>query len=961
MKLQFKYQKFQADAAKAVADVFDGQPYLAPSYMTGEISGKNSSSEERKGTFSGWSNQKIVPELSDERILDNLRKIQKANQIPVSSKLEGRENGYHLTVEMETGVGKTYTYIKTIYELNKRYGWSKFLVVVPSIAIREGVYKTFQITREHFAKEYGKKIRFFIYNSERLTEIDRFASDNSVHVMIINSQAFNAKGKDARRIYMNLDEFQGRKPIDLIAGTNPIIIIDEPQSVEGRQTKERMKQFCPLITLRYSATHKADSLYNMVYRLSAADAYRKYLVKKIEVKGIAETKTMASDGYIYVERICCSESDAAAVIQYDFKMGSGIRKQYRKVGIGDDLYEISGGLEEYQGGFEVKQINRQEESVEFVNGMKLYAGDINGKVDEEQIRRIQIRETILSHIDRERRLFGRRIKVLSLFFIDEVARYKKYDETGCPQNGSYADIFEEEYRNIIENMKYGPGDEKYRDYIEMIPVEKTHAGYFSIDRKGHVVDSKGKGKEMMSDDQDAYDLIMKNKELLLECDPKQSPVRFIFSHSALREGWDNPNVFQICTLKNGGSEVRKRQEVGRGLRLCVNGDGQRMDRSFLGQDVHRVNTLTVIASESYESFVKGLQSEIAEDVFGKQSRKADVCRDIEVIIPENARSRRVELKVDQEKLNGEEFSALWSNICLKSTYTVNFDTEKLVEDAVKILNRELHIQDVRFKGKNEAAKSVVKYDLAGKLADMTGLKRKTVIEILSRVESSVFQQFQESPEEFIAQAERLILNVKETAISENIIYHTSDEKYTKDIFTQQTIQGKQGVDAMKVGKHLYDYVKYRSGAEKEFIERLEASKEVAVYVKLPEQFYISTPAGRYMPEWAIALYRETKGKRFFVVGKKAGKDKDSNQSKIAENIKICCASKHLTEISAGKVVFKTTENTRILWIYRISSKIVNIQEIVSNNLIILYLYISKAIFRFVKETLLRCKGVLIDF
>ena len=779
MKLQFKYQKFQADAAKAVADVFDGQPYLAPSYMTGEISGKNSSSEERKGTFSGWSNQKIVPELSDERILDNLRKIQKANQIPVSSKLEGRENGYHLTVEMETGVGKTYTYIKTIYELNKRYGWSKFLVVVPSIAIREGVYKTFQITREHFAKEYGKKIRFFIYNSERLTEIDRFASDNSVHVMIINSQAFNAKGKDARRIYMNLDEFQGRKPIDLIAGTNPIIIIDEPQSVEGRQTKERMKQFCPLITLRYSATHKADSLYNMVYRLSAADAYRKYLVKKIEVKGIAETKTMASDGYIYVERICCSESDAAAVIQYDFKMGSGIRKQYRKVGIGDDLYEISGGLEEYQGGFEVKQINRQEESVEFVNGMKLYAGDINGKVDEEQIRRIQIRETILSHIDRERRLFGRRIKVLSLFFIDEVARYKKYDETGCPQNGSYADIFEEEYRNIIENMKYGPGDEKYRDYIEMIPVEKTHAGYFSIDRKGHVVDSKGKGKEMMSDDQDAYDLIMKNKELLLECDPKQSPVRFIFSHSALREGWDNPNVFQICTLKNGGSEVRKRQEVGRGLRLCVNGDGQRMDRSFLGQDVHRVNTLTVIASESYESFVKGLQSEIAEDVFGKQSRKADVCRDIEVIIPENARSRRVELKVDQEKLNGEEFSALWSNICLKSTYTVNFDTEKLVEDAVKILNRELHIQDMRFKGKNEAAKSVVKYDLAGKLADMTGLKRKTVIEILSRVESSVFQQFQESPEEFIAQAERLILNVKETAISENIIYHTSDENIQK--------------------------------------------------------------------------------------------------------------------------------------------------------------------------------------
>ena len=909
MKLQFKHQKFQADAAKAVVDVFAGQPYLTPTYMMDR--GLEDGEQQAIATmddFTGWRNERIVPELSDKLILEHLQKVQRTNQIKPSERLEGR---YNLTIEMETGVGKTYTYIKTMYELNKHYGWSKFIVVVPSIAIREGVYKSFQVTQEHFAEEYGKKIRFFIYNSAQLTEIDRFASDSSINVMIINSQAFNTKGKDARRIYMKLDEFRSRRPIDIIAKTNPILIIDEPQSVEGKQTKERLKEFNPLLTLRYSATHKADSIYNMVYRLDAMEAYNKRLVKKIAVKGITESGSTATEGFVYLESINLSKADPTATIQFDYIGAKGLRKKTATVGIGYNLYDNSGEsgkLDEYKEGFVVKSIDGRDNSVEFLNGIKIFAGDVIGKVSEDQLRRIQIRETILSHLERERQLFHKGIKVLSLFFIDEVAKYKQYDEAGHPFNGIYADMFEEEYNDILSSMQREIGDEDYIRYLDAISAHDTQAGYFSVDKKGKMTDSKlSDKKEGTSDDIDAYDLIMKNKELLLDRDPKKSPVRFIFSHSALREGWDNPNVFQICTLKNGGSEVRKRQEVGRGLRLCVNGDGQRMDRSFLGQDVHRVNTLTVIASESYESFVKGLQSEIAEDVFGKQSRKADVCRDIEVIIPENARSRRVELKVDQEKLNGEEFSALWSNICLKSTYTVNFDTEKLVEDAVKILNRELHIQDVRFKGKNEAAKSVVKYDLAGKLADMTGLKRKTVIEILSRVESSVFQQFQESPEEFIAQAERLILNVKETAISENIIYHTSDEKYTKDIFTQQTIQGKQGVDAMKVGKHLYDYVKYRSGAEKEFIERLEASKEVAVYVKLPEQFYISTPAGRYMPEWAIALYRETKGKRFFVVGKKAGKDKDSNQSKIAENIKICCASKHLTEISAGKVVFKTTE------------------------------------------------------
>ena len=615
MRLQYKHQRFQADAAKAVVDVFAGQPYLTPSYMMDRGTGTYQQSLTEDIDFTGWSNQKIVPELKDEIVLEHVRKIQQANQLKPSEQLEGRSNGYNLTIEMETGVGKTYTYIKTMYELNKQYGWSKFIIVVPSIAIREGVYKSFQTTEDHFAEEYGKKIRYFIYNSAQLTEIDRFASDNSINVMIINSQAFNAKGKDARRIYMKLDEFRSRRPIDILAKTNPILIIDEPQSVEGKQTKENLKQFNPMLTLRYSATHKLDSIYNMVYRLDAMDAYNQRLVKKIKVKGITASGTTATEGYVYVQSVNVSqENNPTATIEFEVK-GKKIRKVTRTVGQGFNLYDNSNGLDEYKNNFTVKFIDGRDNSVEFLNGIKVFAGDVIGKVNEEQLRRIQIRETILSHIERERQLFHKGIKVLSLFFIDEVAHYKTYNAAGQAENGIFAQIFEEEYANIINNLQTELWDGEYIKYLEAIKPEDTHAGYFSIDKKGHMTNSKlGDRKEKTSDDIDAYDLIMKNKELLLERDPKKSPVRFIFSHSALREGWDNPNVFQICTLKQSGSDVRKRQEVGRGLRLCVNQDGERMDANVLGEDVHNVNVLTVVASESYDDFAKKLQTEIAEAI-----------------------------------------------------------------------------------------------------------------------------------------------------------------------------------------------------------------------------------------------------------------------------------------------------------------------------------------------------------
>lgn len=1010
MKLQFKHQKFQADAAKAVVDVFAGQPYLTPSYMMDKGSGVYQQTISEEEDFTGWSNQKIVPELNDRLILEHINTIQRANQIKPSTKLEGR---FNLTIEMETGVGKTYTYIKTMYELNKHYGWSKFIVVVPSIAIREGVYKSFQVTQEHFAEEYGKKIRFFIYNSVQLTEIDRFASDSSINVMIINSQAFNAKGKDARRIYMKLDEFRSRRPIDIIAKTNPILIIDEPQSVEGKQTKENLKQFYPLMTLRYSATHKSDSIYNMIYRLDAMEAYNKRLVKKIAVKGITESGSTATESYIYLESINLSKAAPTATIQFDFKGAAGIRKITRTVSEGYNLYDHSGQMEEYKQGFVVSGIDGRDDSVEFINGIKLYAGDVIGKVLEDQLRRIQIRETILSHIQRERELFYKGIKVLSLFFIDEVAKYKQYDASGQPMNGSYADMFEEEYNDIVDNLQIGLGEDDYIQYLSVISADKTHAGYFSIDKKGKMIDSKLKDKkEKTTDDVDAYDLIMKNKELLLDRNPKRSPVRFIFSHSALREGWDNPNVFQICTLKQSSSDVRKRQEVGRGLRLCVNQDGERMDTSVLGNDVHNVNVLTVIASESYDSFAKGLQNEIAEAVadrpraitedlfigqvfkddkgneqvidgdtgraiyFGlimngyidkkgvltdkyyedKANGEVQVAEEvadsassvIEIIDsiydsramqPENARSNNVELEVDENKLAMPEFKALWEKINSKSVYVVDFDTNELVEKSIRSLDGKLGVSKIYFKvesgameqieskedlvsgasfvkeksasyGNIAAASSNVKYDLIGKLVDETGLTRKDVIQILQGIRRTTFNQFKNNPEEFIMKAASLINDEKATAIIEHITYDVLDEKYGTDVFTAPTIKGRLGVNAMKAKKHLYDHIVYDSSNEKAFASELDTNTNVAVYVKLPDGFYISTPVGHYNPDWAIAFYEGTVKHIYFVAETKGSMN--SMQLRLIEESKIHCARKHFKIISNGEVVYDVVDSYKTL-------------------------------------------------
>ena len=616
MKIKFKHQAFQAEAAKAVCDVFSGQPKITPTYLIdrGLIEKKDRQIRFGDGNLvdedyidtTGYRNSKI--RIVDSDILKNLQTIQRNLQIEPSRELEGT---YNLSVEMETGVGKTYTYIKTMYELNKRYGFTKFIIVVPSIAIREGVYKSFQLTEDHFAEDYGKKIRYFVYNSKQLHKIDQFANDSGINVMIINSQAFNARGKDARRIYMELDSFRSRRPIDVIAKTNPILIIDEPQSVEGKATKEALKKFNPLITLRYSATLKKNEIYNMIYRLDALEAYNKRLVKKIAVKGISVTGSTGTEGYLYLEGLNFSTSSApTATLEFEVRGKNGLRKVTRNVSEGYNLYAHSGELNQYKG-YTISDINGLTNTVSFTNGVTIAAGEVRGLIDEEQIRRIQIRETIKSHLERERALFHKGIKVLSLFFIDEVAKYRQYGDYENQIKGEYAEIFEEEYLSEVENLKLSSGEADYLKYLRGINAEITHQGYFSIDKKGRYINSEAKGAEQASDDVDAYDLIMKNKERLLDL---KEPVRFIFSHSALKEGWDNPNVFQICTLKTSSSEVRKRQEVGRGLRLCVNNNGERMDTNVLGGDVHNVNVLTVIANESYDKFVRGLQSEMAEAV-----------------------------------------------------------------------------------------------------------------------------------------------------------------------------------------------------------------------------------------------------------------------------------------------------------------------------------------------------------
>ena len=617
MKFKFTIQPYQTEAVESVVGVFAGQPfndhftYRRDVEIERDITNYMLFDEE---LYMGFANARVALDYS--QLLENIRKMQTRNNIKLSDSIaSGGMGSCSLDVEMETGTGKTYVYIKTMFELNKQYGWNKFIVVVPSIAIREGVRKSFDTMQEHFMEYYGKKARFFVYDSKNLAEIDNFSQSADINVMIINIQAFNVRGKDARRIRTELDEFGSRKPIDVIKANHPIVILDEPQKMGGSATQESLKEFNPLFCLNYSATHKQH--HDLVYVLDALDAYNKKLVKRIKVKGFDIKNLRGTDSYLLLEQIVISpKKPPMARIEFEIGYNKSINRETRIVAVDDDLFALSKNMEQYRG-YRVNEIDPIRRILTFTNGEVLHVGEVVGDVSEADLRRVQIRETIRSHFEKEKELFNKGIKVLSLFFIDEVAKYRKYDEDGNEINSEYGDIFEQEYTDIL-NEYLTLFNTPYEQYLRNIEAHSTHAGYFSIDKKGRRVDSTTKRGSDESDDISAYDLILKDKERLLSFD---SPFRFIFSHSALREGWDNPNVFQICTLKHGGSSpTQKRQEVGRGLRLCVNQNGERMDVDTLGSQVQQINQLTVIASDGYKDFVADLQKGIRDDLYDRPTK-----------------------------------------------------------------------------------------------------------------------------------------------------------------------------------------------------------------------------------------------------------------------------------------------------------------------------------------------------
>ena len=618
MKFKFKVQPYQTDAVNAVIEVFNGQPKYEPLSYIRDLGKNYQQSIDENGDI-GYKN--AVIQLSDNQLLDNIRKLQSQSNIKMSDKLIKDLGACSLDIEMETGTGKTYVYIKTMFELNKRYGWSKFIVVVPSIAIREGVKKSFEITADHFMEHYHKKARCFVYNSANLNELDKFSSNSDITVMIINTQAFatslkeGANNKEARIIYSKRDNFQSRRPIDVISANRPIIILDEPQKMGGTVTQNALKKFNPLFSLNYSATHTRQ--HNLIYVLDALDAYNNQLVKKIEVKGFDIKNLGGTDNYLFLESIILSsKKPPMARIEFEVKYSDHIKRETRILGADDDLYSLSKNMEQYRG-YRISEVDPIRNTVTFTNGETIHTGEVVGDISETDFRRVQIRETIRSHFEKEKELYSRGIKTLSLFFIDEVAKYRQYDDNGNEINSLYGEIFEQEYTDIL-NEYITLYNTPYEQYLSNIETSRTHAGYFSIDKKGHKVDSTLKRGKDESDDISAYDLILKDKERLLSF---ENPVRFIFSHSALREGWDNPNVFQICTLKHGGSSAtQKRQEVGRGLRLCVDKNGDRMDKDTLGNLVQQVNQLTVIASDGYKSFVQSLQEGIREDLYERPTQ-----------------------------------------------------------------------------------------------------------------------------------------------------------------------------------------------------------------------------------------------------------------------------------------------------------------------------------------------------
>lgn len=932
MKLKFNSElAYQRQAIDSVVDIFKGQTVKQSNFTVsfGEDAGMIQT-EKGIGNFL---------ELTEEEILKNVQEIQIRNGLPRSERLDGM----NFTVEMETGTGKTYVYLRTIYELNRKYGFTKFVIVVPSVAIREGVYKSLQITEEHFRELYDNQpLEYFIYDSNKLDRVRSFATATAIQVMIINIDAFRKSFVDPEKedkaniIHRPNDRLNGYKPIEFIQETNPIVIIDEPQSVDTTpKSKEAISALNPLCTIRYSATH-ADK-YNMVYRLDAVDAYNQKLVKKIEVLSL---RSEESFNVPYVKLVEVKERKAK--IEIDAEVRGKVKRTVKTVKYGDDLYDISGERELYRN-YIVEQIDWTEgnESIE-INGHVLRIGDAIGDIDDDTIKRFQIRLTIEEHLNKELRLRHKGIKVLSLFFIDKVANYRVYDADGNPQKGKYALMFEEEYKKLIQKPKYRS---LLNDVDIDTHVEKVHNGYFAQDKKGKFKDTKGDSEA----DSDIYSLIMKDKERLLSFN---EPLRFIFSHSALREGWDNPNVFQICTLKDSsGTYISRRQEIGRGLRLAVNQNGERVQNE-------NINILTVIANEVYEEFVSGLQSEIEKEtgitfgkiedhvfaklafIDGETEEQVSLGYDLSKKLHQELKEKRYidennkatsmlkealenysidiseefkpwenailnELKRLTEKLpikdgtkkkivklnkavyHSEDFLELWEKIKYKTVYTINFDSDELIQNAIREIQKMKKIDKPRLISRKDVISSMdrltgletatlregvedyvmeehVLPDVITELQNRTNLTRKTIVKIL--LSCKRLDDFKNNPQKFIEEVSRIILRQMKLVLRDGVKYHKLDnDYYAVELFKNEELQAYLNDNAIKSSKSPFEYVIYDSDVEESFAKRFESDESVKVYVKLPSWFQIETPIGNYNPDWAAVINKDGEEKLYFVI------------------------------------------------------------------------------------------------
>ena len=994
MKIKFDpNQDFQLEAIRSIVDVFKGQETCQTNFTVAAVAEDRPLFDGDEQNDLGIGNRL---KMLSEDILANVNQIQLHNGLAQSESLESMD----FTVDMETGTGKTYVYLRSIFELNRQYGFTKFIIVVPSVAIKEGVYKSLQITEDHFAGLYDNvQCDYFVYNSQKLGQVRNFATSDYIQIMVINIDAFRKSFTDPEKedkaniIHRPHDRMTGSKPIEFIQATNPIVIIDEPQSVDTtKKSQEAIASLNPLCTLRYSATHHKNAQYNKMFRLDSVDAYERKLVKQIEVAGI-EVADSHNKAYIKLIKVSNKDNRFTAQVEMDIvnKKTGAVDRKKKTIKPGTDLLEASNGRDVYDG-YIVNDIHCEEgnEYIDFTSKPDIIRiGQSIGEVDDSQYKRLQIKKTIEEHLDKELVLRPQGIKVLSLFFIDRVANYRSYDEEGNPVAGKYRVMFEEEYAAAIKKPKYNILFEGAD--LETLPTE-VHNGYFAMDKKkdssgeGKFKESKGAGTTQA--DESAYNLIMKDKERLLSLDTK---LKFIFSHSALREGWDNPNVFQICTLNETTSVMKKRQEIGRGLRICVNQKGERVH----GFDVNR---LTVMANESYEDFARQLQKEIEAETgirFGlvekhlfanirtvdadgnsaylgldtskkvfehlkeqgyidnkgkvqdklKQDIKdeavdlpAEVADEAAQIISAlrkvagnlNLKNRddRQEVKLKKEVLLSPEFIELWDRVKYKSTFRVDFDCEKLVEDCAKRINRDMVVGKARFQyskaamvidrggvdaDEDSVRESTSTYeasdfplpDIVTYLQNATNLTRRSIVKIL--IDSERLDDFKKNPQKFIELATRLIRETMSLFIVDGIKYQRIGEEqyYAQELFDKPELKAYL-TNTLECQKSVYSHVIYDSDVERKLANEFESHDEVKLFAKLPPEFKIPTPLGPYNPDWVVLIEQDNEERLYFVVESKGGMFGDTLRP--TEQGKIDCAKQHFKDVIGDGVKCFAADN-----------------------------------------------------